>query len=324
MIIVRTPLRISLVGGGTDMPAFYQRSFGAVVSFGIDKYVYVTLSPKFDGKIRVSYSRTENVHHPMELKHDIIREALLSFNVNGIEVTTVADIPGTGTGLGSSSSLAVGLVNGLHRYCQGDWNPHPSNIAAYAYKIERELCNRTVGKQDHWAAAYGGVHYFQFEKDERVNAELLNFTENQILELENRFYLLWTGRARAAGDILKRQEVNLQSNRYHQALAMRDLAIQLRGELRARDFSNIGSYLHANWERKRQMAQGITSDWIDRKYQAAMEAGAEGGKLCGAGGGGFFLFFGKLGLAADLERATGLEYIPFKIDDEGSKVIYAS
>lgn len=324
MIIVRTPLRISLVGGGTDLPAFYQRSPGAVVSFAIDKYVYVTINPKFDNKNRVSYSRTENVNHPMELKHDIIRESLLSFGVNGVEVTTVADIPGNGTGLGSSSSLAVGLVNGLHQYTKGDWNAHPSNMAAYAYKIERELCNRPVGKQDHWAAAYGNVHYFQFEKDGRVSAELLNFTDNQLLEFQNRFVLLWTGRNRSSGDILKQQEANLQSSRYHQALEMRDLAINLRGELRGRDFSNIGSYLHANWEIKRKMVHGISNDWFDQKYEAAMNAGAQGGKLCGAGGGGFFLFYGELGLAAKLEKATGLKYIPFKIDTEGSKVIYAS
>lgn len=322
MIITRTPLRISLVGGGTDMPAFYKRGFGAVVSFAINKYVYVTLNEKFDGQIRASYSRTENVRHVLELRHDIIRESLLSMDVNGVEVNTIADIPGQGTGLGSSSALSVGLVKALYKYSNGRGLVNPRGFADYAYHIERNLCVRSVGKQDHYASAYGNLHYFQFEPDEAVIAEMINLSEQERRELESRFVLLWTGRVRNNGDILKAQESNLHGERWDLARSMRDMAVSLRDDLRHKDFSKIGEYLDANWKIKRQLAQGISNTWIDDKYESAMNVGAEGGKLCGAGGGGFFLFYGKVGLAPDLEQATGLKHIPFEIDVEGSQVIY--
>lgn len=324
MLITRTPLRISLVGGGTDLPAFYKRNFGSVVSFGIDQYVYVALNRKFDGRVRASYSFTENVAYPMELKHDIIRESLLSFDVKGVEVVTIADIPGNGTGLGSSSSLAVGLTKALYQYTNGKGLVHPRGIADYAYHIERNLCGKTVGKQDHYAAAYGNLHYYQFEADDSVIAELINLDANELLELENHFVLLWTGRSRMAEGLLKKQEANMGTERVRLAEGMRDLAIQMRDDLRRKDFSRLGDYLHANWEIKRQLAHGITNEWVDQKYRQAIEAGAEGGKLCGAGGAGFFLFYGPLGLAPKLEKATGLKRIPFKIDTEGCKVVYAS
>jgi D-glycero-alpha-D-manno-heptose-7-phosphate kinase len=318
MILIRTPLRISLVGGGTDLPAFYKRSFGAVVSFAIDKYVYVAVNPKFDGKVRVSYSKTENVNHPMELKHDIIREVLLSYNVSGVEVVTVADIPGSGTGLGSSSALAVGLV----RYVGARDGYHPRDYAELAYEIERERCLHPVGKQDHYISAFGGVRFLKFQPDDSVIVEEIRLDEHEREELESRFALLWTGRNRNANDILKQQEENLNGNRFLLAQGMRDLAVQLRNDLQKKDFSNIGVYMDAGWQVKRQMAQGITNEWIDQKYQEAMAAGAEGGKICGAGGGGFFLFYGKPGFAPTLERATELKHIPFHIEPEGSKVIY--
>jgi len=321
MILTRTPLRISLVGGGTDLPGFYKRSFGAVISFAINKYVYVGVNKKFDDKVRVSYSRTENEKHAMDLRHDIIREALLSYGTNGIEVVTVADIPGSGTGLGSSSSLAVGLSKALHKYTNGQANRHPSVYAEHGYHIEREMCLHHVGKQDHYAAAYGGWHYFQFNADDTVSAEPIELNEDEKHELENRFVLLWTGRARNAKDILKEQEAGIEtfSPTYHR---MRELAIEMRNELRAKDFSNIGAYMRDNWKLKKLLSSGISNPWIDEIYGKAIEAGAQGGKLCGAGGGGFFLFYGKLGLAQRLEKATGLKHIPFQIDTEGCRVLY--
>lgn len=320
MIITRTPLRISLVGGGTDSPAFYRHAFGAVVSMAIDKYVYVSVNPKFGGGIRVSYSTTENVKSPLELKHDIIREELLNFNVSGVEVVTVADIPGTGTGLGSSSSLAVGLSNALYRYTNGHGLANPRGIADHAYFIEREQCLHSVGKQDHYAAAYGGLYYFQFEPDDAVLAEPLLLDKRA--ELESRLVLLWTGRNRKAQDILAAQEANMNTDRYRLVLGMRDLAVQLRDDFRRGDLSNIGAYLHTNWMMKRQLAYGITNEWINMTYDRAIAAGAEGGKICGAGGGGFFVFWGPEGVAPALEKATGLKRVPFKIDTLGSQVIY--
>jgi D-glycero-alpha-D-manno-heptose-7-phosphate kinase len=324
MIITRTPLRTSLVGGGTDMPAFYKHSFGAVVSMAIDKYVYVAVNQKFDRKTRVSYSKTENVNHPMELRHDIIRESLLSYNVNSVEVATVADIPGGGTGLGSSSALAVGLVRALHKYIGNRDALHRDVYAELAYGIERDLCLHPVGKQDHYASACGNLNYFIFEPNNSVISEQLDFSSSELADFESRFVLLWTGRSRDANAILKSQEENMNTNRRMLAQGMRDLAVRMRNDLDHKDFSDIGAYLHANWELKRQLAQGITNEWIDQKYREAIAAGAEGGKLCGAGGGGFFLFYGRPGLAPDLEKSTGLKHVPFHIDTEGSRVIYAT
>ncbi len=324
MILTRTPLRISLVGGGTDIPSFYKRGFGAVVSFAINKYIYVGVNKKFDGRTRVSYSKLEDVERVFDIQHDLIRESLLQFGVNqGVEISTVADIPGNGTGLGSSSALAVGLARALKKYTHGDQFKNPHELAKWAYEIERELCEQSVGKQDHFASAYGGIHYFQFE-EKRVIAELLSLGAGKKHELENHFTLLWTGKHRSANEILKEQEENMKKGRWQLASGMRDIAVMMRDDLRKNDFSNIGAYLDANWQIKRRMAKGISSEWIDSIYDKAMEAGAEGGKILGAGGGGFFLFYGKFGIGDDLEKATGLRKIDFKIEPEGSKVIYAS
>jgi D-glycero-alpha-D-manno-heptose-7-phosphate kinase len=321
MILTRTPLRISLVGGGTDMEPFYRRSDGAVVSFAINKYIYVGINKKFDDLIRLSYSETEISDATYNLRHDIVREALKFFEVyKGVEVVTVADIPGSGTGLGSSSTLTVGLIRALQKYTGNKVVIHPHELAELAYHIEEYLCDKSVGKQDHFAAAYGGLHYYQFEK-KKVVAELLNLNENELRELQNRFTLLWTGRTRSAKKILRHQERNLDRGRYQLATGMRDLAVMLRDDLRKHDISNIGAYMDANWQIKRRMANGITDEWIDKVYDRAMEAGAEGGKICGAGGGGFFLFYGKHGIGPDLEEATGLRRIDFEIEREGSKVI---
>ena len=321
MILTRTPLRISLVGGGTDLPSFYKRSFGAVVSFAIDKYIYVVLNNKFDGKTRVSYSKTENVTHPSVLKHDIVRESLLDFDVHSIEVVTIADIPGNGTGLGSSSSLTVGLLRALQKYTGEKRFANPHELANYAYDVERELCGKFCGRQDHFPAAYGNLHYFQFEQN-RVTAELLTLNDTERHELENRFTLLWTGRSRRGDNILKVQEENIKMGRWQLASGMRDIAVMMKDDLRKKDLYNIGAYMDANWQLKRRMADGIADEWIDDIYDKAIKAGAEGGKILGAGGGGFFLFFGRVNLGSELEKATGLKRIPFKIDTEGSKVIY--
>ena len=322
MILTQTPLRISLVGGGSDMEPFYRRSDGAVVSFAINKYIYVGVNKKFDDDIRVSYFETEIVDDVNKLKHDLVREALKAFNVEkGIEIITMADIPGSGTGLGSSSTLTVGLIRALQKYHDIKLIGHPHELAEFAYLVEQKYCNKAVGKQDHFAAAYGGLHYYQFER-KRVVAELLNLNANELKELQNHFTLLWTGRTRSAAKILQHQERNLDRGRYQIAEGMRDLAVMMRDDLRNKDISNIGAYMDANWQLKRRLANGISNEWIDRIYDKALEAGAEGGKICGAGGGGFFLFYGKLGIGPDLEEATGLKRIDFEIEREGSKVVY--
>lgn len=323
MILTRTPLRISLVGGGTDLPGFYKKGFGAVVSMAIDKYIYVGVNRKFNKRVRVSYSKTENVQHPMEVKHDIIRESLLAMNVSGVEVVTLADIPGNGTGLGSSSALAVGLVRALYEYTKSSGINGPQGFAEFAYTVERSQCLHPVGKQDHFAASCGGFNYFQFNPDETTLVQPIDFTEAERQELESRFVLLWTSRTRSADDILKQQESNMNTDRWSLAQDMRDLAVALKNDLCARNFSNIGTLLDINWDIKLRMAQGISNEWFNMIYNRALAAGAQGGKLCGAGGGGFFLFWGPAGLAPKLAEATGLQHVPFKIDMQGSQVIYA-
>lgn len=321
MILTRTPLRISLVGGGTDMAAFYRHSFGAVISFAIDKYIYVGVNHKFDGKVRVSYSRTENAGHAMELKHDIIRESLLAYGVHSAEVVTVADIPGEGTGLGSSSALAVGMSKALHQFSEGRADRPAQAYAEHGYHIEREMCQKPVGKQDHYAAAFGGMNYFQFESDESVLVEPIRLDPDRLNELSDRFALLWTGKTRSSIDILRHQELEIKSNKFESAKEMRDLAVALRKELRSGDFSNVGYYLQENWKLKKGLVHWISNSWIEEIYEKAIFSGAHGGKLCGAGGGGFLLFFGVPELGARLEADTGLRNIPFKIEPEGCRVI---
>lgn len=327
MIITRTPLRVSLVGGGTDMPGFFTRQYGAVVSFAINKYVYVSVNPKFDGRVRVSYSKTEDVAHRSELKHDIAREMLTYFDLGAVEITSVSDIPGSGTGLGSSSAFAVGL--GMALRAQKGWalNQHPSIYAQLAYEVERDWCKHPVGKQDHYASAYGGLHYYKFLEDDTVTAELLPLDENKIHWLEETLMLFYTGRSRSADMILKDQEENLTKGEgaWTAGVGLRDMADRLRAELRQGIIENIGEYLNDAWKFKKRLSGGVSMSYIDAIYEKAVGAGAIGGKICGAGGGGFMLFAVPQGRQLEVEKAlVGLTRMPFKIEREGSCVVYAS
>ena len=209
MIISKTPLRISLVGGGTDMPEFYTKNGGAVVSFAIDKFIYIIVNPKFDGGTRVSYSITENVEEPEQLKHDIVRETLKKFNTRGVEVVSVSDIPGQGSGLGSSSSFAVGINLAMRKYTDASINRHPSEYAEEAYTVEREKCGHPVGKQDHYAAAYGGFRYYQFNQDGSVVVQPIMLSEYNLKMLQSNMMLFWIGKTRHSNTILKEQAKGL-------------------------------------------------------------------------------------------------------------------
>jgi len=324
MIITRTPVRISLAGGGTDMPSFFMRQFGAVVSFAINKYIYISVNKKFDGKIRLSYSQTENVEQIGELQHDIAREMLKFFDVGGVEITSVADIPGEGSGLGSSSAYAVGLGLALRAYKGWRVNPTPVVYADLAWRVERENCEHPVGMQDHYAAAYGGLHYYQFNTNATVTAELLKLDVEKRQRLEDSLMLFYTGKARSADVILQDQEENigLGQGAWVAAAHLRDLALRLKDELRQGMVDNVGEYLKEGWEFKKRMSGGISAEWIDKLYDKAIEAGAIGGKLCGAGGGGFMLFAVKQGWQDEVEEALGLPRVPFRIEEMGSCVIY--
>jgi len=323
MIITRTPLRISLCGGGTDLPEFYLRHGGAVVSFAIDKFIYVMVNKKFDGGIRVSYSITENVDEPDQLKHDIVRNALKEFEATGIEVVSVADIPGGGSGLGSSSSFAVGLTLALTRYNELSTNRHPSTFAETAYHIERELCGHPVGKQDHYAAAYGGLRFIEFNQDDTVSVQPIRMKEVVRNVMESKMLLFWLGKTRHADGILKKQANALDngSTDYY-AQKIKAGAIYLFADLDRNCIDRIGYNLDHNWQLKKELANGITNKVIDKHYSKAIEAGAIGGKLCGAGGSGFLLFYAEHKYHLDIEKALGLRRVPFQICDEGSQVIY--
>lgn len=315
-----------MAGGGTDTPAFYRQYGGAVVSFAIGKYVYITLNDKFDGKTRVSYSITENVDNPAQLGHELAREVLNHFQAKGLEITSVADIPGEGTGLGSSSSFTVGLLSALSRKVNGKIYPKKM-LAETAFTVEAKLCNHTgTGKQDQYAAAYGGFHYYEFARDEGVEVQPILMLPEQKKFLEDHFLLLYTGMTRSAGTILSDQEKNMQSSResISAGMALKELAFNLALELQAGKFHTIGSYLFEGWKLKKRLSEEISSPDLDIVYKDALAAGAIGGKLCGAGGGGFFLFFADPKLHADIIAATKLRHVPFEMEEKGSEIIYDS
>jgi len=323
MIISRTPLRISLVGGGTDMPEFFRYEPGAVVSFTIDKYITVCVADKFDGSTRVSYSKTENVARPKLIKHDLVRETLRYTGQAGVEIVSIADIPGEGTGLGSSSAFIVGLLKALYGHAGRKTNIEPSFFASLAYDIEQRMCHRPVGKQDHYAAAYGGWHKFDFNPNGTVTAEPLPSGMDGLRRYAmRRMVLLYTGKTRSSSGILAEQGMNFADKKTRKiGMEMRDLAVSLWNDLKGGNWSVMGRYLHDNWILKKQLAWGISDTDMDWIYYAALEAGAMGGKLLGAGGGGFFLFDVPVDKQSDVVAATGLRQVLFNYAPEGSEIV---
>lgn len=323
MIITRTPMRISLFGGGTDMPEFYQQAgYGAVVNFAINKYIYVSLNDKFDGKIRVSYSKQETVDTPDELQHEIVKQALNHWGLKGLEITSVSDIPGEGSGLGSSSSFTVGLCHGLIRYIDRQSNFHPFILAEVAHVIEREECGYPVGKQDHFAAAYGGLHFYTFHQDGRAVAELMRYSMETKYFLENHLMLFWTGRSRNGNPLLDEQGRRFLSKESMTAgLVLRSLAREAHDLLAKGNAEALGELFNEAWEAKKRLTT-VSDAWIDEIYDRAILAGAEGGKICGAGGGGFLLLVANPRVQMDVEEAVGLRRVRFEIENRGSQVIY--
>lgn len=318
MIVTRTPLRISLIGGGSDMPSFYKKHPGMVISFAIDKYVYVSVNKKFDGKLRVSYSSTENVEDVSDLKHDLVRETLKNFKIkSGLEITSVADIPGTGTGLGSSSAFTVGLVKALGR------ETDPATVAERAFYVEAESCHRPVGKQDQYASAFGGFNQILFGKN-RVAVTPLLPSHAWISDFESHALLLWTGMTRDAGEILKAQDKAFRDGgnlEYGKRLV--DLAHEFHQDLMdSATMDRLGTLLHISWITKKGLARGVSNQKIDDLYTTALSCGAHGGKLLGAGGGGFLFFLAPPERHGKIVEATGLRKVDFKIEQRGSEVIY--
>lgn len=323
MILTRTPLRISFVGGGTDMPEFYTKYGGAVVSMAINRYIYIMVNKKFEGGIRVSYSVTESVNEPEMLKHDIVRESLKSHGANGIEVVSVADIPAMGSGLGSSSSFAVGLTYALNKYFDWPINRHPAEMAERAYYVERELCGHPVGKQDHYAAAYGNLYYYRFNEDDTVATVPIQLDSERLKYLENRLMLFWLGSGRKADTILKDQAKRLESNEMvkENAIKMVEIAERLHADIVGGRVEKLGEYLDRNWQLKKKLSGNISNDTIDTYYKIATDAGAKGGKICGAGGSGFLLFYVEPDKQAKVKRALGLRQVHFGMSNYGSQLV---
>ena len=324
MIISRTPLRVSFVGGGSDLPAFYRRDPGAVVSTAINKYIYIAVNPKFDQRIRASYSRTEIVDSVDELQHELIREALRVVGVDGaIEITSISDIPSQGTGLGSSSVYTVGLLNAVYAY-----RHHlagAERLAREACQIEIERCGKPIGKQDQYIAAYGGFKYISFNPDESVFVDPIICGPQTRQRLEERLLLLYTGLTRRSDEILSEQGCNTEHDESTRAGLRRmvGLANQLHEALLRDDVNGFGEVLHANWMEKRRLAGGVTRPCIDSWYETARAHGAIGGKLLGAGGGGFLLLYAPVDRHLEICQALPeLRKVPFRFEPQGSKLIH--
>jgi D-glycero-alpha-D-manno-heptose-7-phosphate kinase len=321
MIISRTPLRISFAGGGTDLAAFYKKHTGAVTSTAIKKYIYVTVNKKFDDRIRVSYSKTEIVDHVDELKHGLVREAMKLTGLDkGIEITTIADIPSRGTGLGSSSTLTVGLLNALYAY-NGVLKSRES-LASEACKIEIEHLGEPIGKQDQYIAAYGGIQHIQFNPDESVYVDPVICTPETKYNLEKHMMLFYTGITRKASTILTKQIENTEK-KAENLMKMKVLSEVVRDCICKGNITEFGKNLNQGWLYKRELASGITNPEIDEYYNKALKAGALGGKILGAGGGGFLLMICKPNLQAKVKNALkDLILIPIRLEPQGSKIIY--
>ncbi len=270
MIITQTPLRISFAGGGTDLPAFYRRFGGAVVSTAIDKFVYINVNRKFDERIRVSYSKTEEVDSVDQIQHRIVRAALTSMELQGgVEITSIADVPSTGTGLGSSSAFTVGLLLGLNAFISRYVSP--GDLAAEACRVELELCGEKIGKQDQYAAAFGGLNFIRFEPDDSVIVEPILCTGEDLHRLESSLVTFYTGKTRAASSILIEQSDRSETdaNTQNQLRRMTELAYVLRRELNSGYIDSLGPILDEGWELKREMHPNISDPAIDEWYAAA-------------------------------------------------------
>ena len=323
MIIVQTPLRIGLAGGGTDLRAFYSIEPGMVLNMTIDKYIFVIVKERFDDKIYINYSRKEICDSVDEIRHELVREAMRITGVEkGVEITTLADIPSEGSGLGSSSSVTVGLLNALYMY-KGE-QVTAEQLAREACRIEIELCGKPIGKQDQYIAAYGGMRLFKFNPDESVEVERLPLTDAQLRKIGSNLLLFYTGKTRKSEEILSEQRTKTETGKNVEYLRrIKELVIPMREAILRGEYDAIGELLHLNWMYKRQLASKITDPKIDELYERALAAGALGGKISGAGGGGFLLLYvprHKQDIVR--EELRELRELPFLIERDGSKVIF--
>ncbi len=325
MIITRTPFRVSLCGGGSDLPSFYEKHGGCVISTTINKYMYITAHPSFQGDSTVlKYSKTENVKDIDKIEHPIFKQCLKDLNVDGVEITSIADIP-QGTGLGSSSSFTVGLLNTLACYKREFVSKE--EIANKACEVEIEELGNMIGKQDQYAAAYGGLNYYQFNKDGSVYVEPILMNKEAFHKLEENLIMMYVGGVHSASSILKEQSKNVGTlgDKERNLQKMCELTHKLKKELEQGNVDVLGEILHESWMLKKTLASGISNPNIDKWYDIAIKNGAIGGKLLGAGGGGFLLFYvPKENKQKVIDSLSELTELDFKFDHQGTIPIFVS
>lgn len=324
MLIIRSPLRISLGGGGTDVPSYYEQRGGYVLSAAIDKYVYVTITRPFFPGIYLKYSEMEKASHPEDVRHPIVREALMYMNLQNpqIEITSLADIP-SGTGLGSSGSFTTALLKALFTHYGRPISK--SELAELACEIEIGKLREPIGKQDQYISVFGGITEFYFEKSGHVKISPLLIAKETVHDLEERLILFFTGRSRSASTVLAHQvamSVKQDSKMIENLDYTRELGFKIRDALLLGDLTSYGLLMNEHWEWKRKRSKGVSNSFVDDAYDIALKSGAVGGKLVGAGGGGFLLFY-----ASDKEKLSirmtelGLERVNLKFDFEGCRVV---
>jgi len=320
MIITRTPFRVSFAGGGSDLKGFYSKNgYGAVVSTAIKKYMYIVIHPYFHDKIRIKYSKTEDVESMIPFRHPIVRECLRRVQIErGIEIASFADVP-AGTGLGSSSSFTIGLLNAL--YAHKGIVVSNEKLAQEACEIEIDILGEPIGKQDQYAVAYGNINHIRFNKDETVEVSPILLTELVEKRLEDSLCMYYVGGERISGDILSEQKENIYSEiKFRNLKNMVELADKLREYLYNGNVDIIGNVLHKGWLYKKELASRVSNQGVDNLYEKAMKCGATGGKLLGAGGTGFLLFHSND--HERLKKQMGCKVLPLAIDKEGAKVIF--
>jgi D-glycero-alpha-D-manno-heptose-7-phosphate kinase len=323
MIVSKTPLRMSFVGGGSDLPTFYREEMGAVLSTSIDKYMYICVNKKFDGRIRISYTRTEEVERREEVEHPLVREALDLVGIEGgIEITSMADIPSKGSGLGSSSTYTVGLLNALHAY--RNQFASKEKLASQACEIEIDRCGEPIGKQDQYAAAYGGLNLIRFHPDDSVSVDPVICKPSLLKEMEESTLVFFTGRTRSASAVLSKQSAAMRApDRRVLIRRMVQLAFEMKEQLESGTLEHLGNLLDENWRLKTQLTSGITDPQIDAWYASGIAHGALGGKLLGAGNGGFIMFYALKERHAQIRTAlSDLEPVKFRFDRTGAQIVF--
>jgi D-glycero-alpha-D-manno-heptose-7-phosphate kinase len=326
MIIARSPLRISLGGGGTDLPSYYEQYTGFLIAAAIDQYVYITLHETFVPDLIVKYSKLERVAKAADLEHPIIREAFAMLGLDGtsLELASMADIP-AGTGLGSSGSFTTALLKALHAYKKNLM--HPAELAEQACDLEINRLHEPIGKQDQYIAAYGGITCFQFLPGGKVEAWPLKISEETLYNLEDNLLLFFTGYSRSASKILKEQDDKSKSadkSMIENLHVVKELGLESQRALEAGDLHEFARLMDVHWQRKKQRSGGMSNPQINEWYDLAMAAGALGGKLIGAGGGGFLMFYAEdKPRLRHVMRRQGLKEVRFRFDFEGTKLLIA-